>query len=99
MKNCNETPEDIVLAMHQSIDWELEDRPVTRHSSLNTVPDIDKEFDAGYGSQEGDSIIVYTKDFIYMKHVYDGAEGFVSIAQTPRKAIETYLTYVPVMGS
>lgn len=97
----NETEQDIILIMHHPRDksWENSETAVTYHKTLDTVPNVDAEYDAGFGTQEGDNVIMYTERHVYFKLVYDGSENIVALASTPTQAQREYDNYVPVVGS
>ena len=45
--------------------------------------DLDKKFDAGYGSPEGEPFTLWTKDRVYFPICYDGAEWVCSVPRNP----------------
>ena len=49
------------------------------------LKELDFEFDDGYGLEEGDDIIVWTKDKIIVKGCYDGSEWYVRLPRHPDK--------------
>jgi len=66
----------------------------------NTIPDfykgeriknalkiLDFEFNAGYGSEEGYSLYVWSKNWIIVKGTYDGSEWYVKIPRNPTDKI------------
>ena len=68
--------------------------------SRNTIPDfykgeriknalkkLDFEFNAGYGSEEGYSLYIWSKNWIIVKGTYDGSEWYVKIPRNPTDKI------------
>ena len=51
--------------------------------STLTVEQLDKEFDSGYGSIEGDPFTVWTAKRVYFPICYDGSEWCGSVARNP----------------
>ncbi len=47
----------------------------------------DREFDAGYGSPEGEPFIGFSKDFVYIRAVYDGSEWVEAIPRHPDRML------------
>lgn len=48
-----------------------------------TEDDLDKKFDSGFGSINGISFTVWTKNRVYFPVVYDGAEWVGSVSRNP----------------
>ena len=48
---------------------------------------LDFEFNAGYGSEEGYSLYVWSKNWIILKGTYDGSEWYVKIPRNPTNKI------------
>jgi len=46
---------------------------------------LDFEFDGSYGLEEGDDVIVWTKDKIIIKACYDGSEWYEALPRHPNK--------------
>ena len=45
--------------------------------------DLNKEFNAGYGSPEGDEFTCWTNDYVFFPVVYDGAECVGYVRRNP----------------
>lgn len=54
-----------------------------RHGDADTDASLHREFDAGYGSAEGDYFTIWTEDRVYFPHCYDGAESVHSVPRNP----------------
>lgn len=52
-------------------------------ASTLTDSEAEREFDAGYGSREGDSFTAWTETRVYFPVVYDGAEWVGSVPRHP----------------
>jgi len=50
-----------------------------------TEEDLDVDFDAGYGGEEGKPFTVWTKEFVYFPASYDGSEWVASVPRNPCK--------------
>jgi hypothetical protein len=48
-----------------------------------TKAELDKKFDSGFGSINGISFTVWTKNRVYFPVVYDGAEWVGSVSRNP----------------
>jgi hypothetical protein len=46
-------------------------------------PVLDREFDSGYGGQNGDLFIGYTTRFVYVTCYYDGSEWISTVPRNP----------------
>jgi len=83
LKETGEKPEDLVC-FWQEVDpqygWVKVGAPILQ-GSFDQIPD--REFDAGYGSQEGDVLIAFGPKYVYVKVVYDGAETIKPIPRHP----------------
>ena len=53
----------------------------------NALKNLDFEFNAGYGSEEGYSLYVWSKNWIIVKGTYDGSEWYVKIPRNPTDKI------------
>lgn len=45
--------------------------------------DLDREFSGGYGSSQGEAILLWTEERVYFPVVYDGAEWLGSAPRNP----------------
>ncbi len=45
--------------------------------------ELDRRFDAGYGTAEGVPFTLWTKDFVYFNYEYDGADKCLSVERSP----------------
>jgi hypothetical protein len=63
-----EGPEDVVLCL-------VEDPRVKR--AFDELPE--REFYDGYGSAEGELVLVFTRNWVYFKATYDGLKGLPSV--------------------
>ena len=57
------------------------------HKKVNlkdVIDFLDYEYDAGFGGQECQDILIYTKEKIYYVHEYDGATCIVNIPRHPK---------------
>lgn len=64
----------------RDIPKEMEGRPLTWQA---VWPFLNYIYDSGYGSQDCHDIRVYTKDYIYYIHEYDGSTRVQSIERNP----------------
>ena len=55
-----------------------------------TDADLDKEFDAGFGSPEGCAFTLWTRENVYFPICYDGAE---SVGSAPRNPCDKALSH------
>ena len=44
---------------------------------------LDREFDAGYGAEEGEPFTMWSKNRVYFPVCYDGAESVASVSRNP----------------
>lgn len=51
--------------------------------SLNEL--LEEKFDAGYGSANGKSFVIITKNWVYFPVVYDGAEWVDRVPRNPNE--------------
>jgi len=52
-------------------------------SNTMTDEEMEKEFDSGYGGEEGIPFTVWTKSRVYFPACYDGAEWAESVSRDP----------------
>lgn len=57
-----------------------------KHKTLDFL--LNRKFDNGYGSREGLSFIIITKEWIYFPTIYDGAEDAERIPRNPNANYE-----------
>jgi hypothetical protein len=48
---------------------------------MDTV--LDARFDAGYGAAEGEPFALWTGNYVYFPHEYDGSESVYSVSRHP----------------
>lgn len=51
---------------------------------------LDYTFDAGYGGAEGPAFCLWTRDWVYFPHEYDGAESVHCVPRHPASAYPGY---------
>ena len=70
----------------QMITEELKENKETWNDIVSitlTDEELDKEFDPGYGSREGQPFTAWTKRRVYFPVTYDGAEWVASVSRKP----------------
>ena len=65
-------------------------RPMIR-CTFDELPE--REFDEGYGSVEGEPTIAFSPNYIYVRHIYDGAENFAAVPRNPED-----VAFIPEIG-
>jgi len=59
-------------------------KPINNESRSSTFDQVmDRKFDAGYGSAEGDYFTIWTKNRVYFPCEYDGSEYVGSVSRNP----------------
>lgn len=57
--------------------------PIYAGSSRWATPNLDADFDDGFGTHEGCSFTVWTDHYVYFPAVYDGKEWVASVSRNP----------------
>ncbi len=55
---------------------------------------LDREFDNGYGHVKIPPFQIYTKDYVFAAHDYDGQEGYVCIPRNPNSSFIKKIAYL-----
>lgn len=53
--------------------------------------DLDREFDAGFGTSEGKPFTIWTASRVYFPTEYDGAEGVRSVPRNPNGEVTPHV--------
>jgi len=53
--------------------------------------DLDRQFDAGYGSEEGKPFTLWTADRVYFPACYDGSEWVESVPRHPSDEVTDHI--------
>jgi hypothetical protein len=64
---------------------ENEDKDINNYVTTLTEEELDVEFDAGYGGEEGLPFTCWTTYWVYFPLCYDGSEWCGSVARNPNK--------------
>lgn len=52
---------------------------------------LDTEFDSGYGSEQGEAILVWSERYVYFPVCYDGSEWLSSAPRNPDPAPQEHV--------
>lgn len=78
---------EILAAMSlREYEWENEGTGETWDDIISctlTDAELDTEFDSSFGHTNGIPFTVWTKDYVYFPHEYDGAEDVAFVARNP----------------
>jgi hypothetical protein len=91
----NESPEDLEAVFYKPVVHLWEDSYKSKDKVVKCTFDElpEREFNPGYGSVEGEPIYAYTKDWIYFKVCYDGAEWISWIPRNPENVKNSITVY------
>ena len=101
LKEKGESPEDLEAIFYQTIPkgrgYDNTDAPIIK-CAFDQLPE--REFDGSYGSVEGELIIAFTKCWVYIKTIYDGAEWIDAVPRNPENvlALEKIKERIPIFG-
>lgn len=99
LKEKGESPEDLEAVFYQTIPkgcgYDDTDAPIIK-CTFDELPE--REFDSSYGAVEGGLIIAFTKDWVYVKVTYDGAEWIDAVPRNPESVLEKINERIPIFG-
>lgn len=84
-------PEAILIQTNQDDPWEDPEVELFEFQETNKALELlDKEFDSGFGGENGPRFFVWFKEYVMGKSIYDGSEGTFLVPRDPQKDSDLY---------
>ena len=88
MENHGESEEDVEqVKLFKTSGY----RDVESSSDVDSLEDLDIDFDSSYGSESGPRFYLWTENRVYFKQIYDGSESVTSVPRKPTDEVPPYV--------